>query len=248
MPGHAFVSFGCNPCGFHLPGQLAKVALPFSFASIPMPARFELHGVFLSGPTYKVGLMLSLAGEAFDYVHMNMREGDHKQTHYLAKQRFGQVPLLVDRSNGRHLCQSAAILEYLADTLGKFGGATFDERLQVREWLYWDFDRLAPPIYRTRGIRLGFRKGGQDLLDMGTADAAVALSLLDRHLAGRNWIVGEGPTIADIDIYGVVAYAGDAEIDLGPHAHIAAWIKRMEALPGFGPVDGLLPRETRAAA
>src|SRR5690606_29737506 len=108
-----------------------------------MPARFELHGIFFSGPTYKVGLMLSLAGEPFDYVHLAMMSGAHRQPAYLSTQRFGQVPLLVDRSNGRHLCQSAAILEYLADLLGKFGGATLDERLQVREWLYWDFDRLA---------------------------------------------------------------------------------------------------------
>ena len=54
-----------------------------------MPARYTLHGIFASGPTYKVGLMLSLAGEHFDYVHVNLREGEHKRPEYLAKQRFG---------------------------------------------------------------------------------------------------------------------------------------------------------------
>ncbi len=68
-----------------------------------MPARFVLHGLFRSGPTYKVGLMLALAGEPFDYVHVDLPTGEHKQPDYLAKQRFGQVPLLVDRQNGRHL-------------------------------------------------------------------------------------------------------------------------------------------------
>src|SRR5918997_757979 len=175
-----------------------------------MAARFELHGITFSGPTYKVGLMLSLMGEPFDYVHLNMMAGEHKQPPYLSRQRYGQVPLLVDRSNGRHLCQSAAILEYLADTLGKFGGATLDERLQAREWLYWDFDRLAPSIYRSRGIRAGFMKGGEESLELCAANAASALKTLDRHLAGRNWIVGEGVTIADIDLYGVLVYAGEA--------------------------------------
>jgi glutathione S-transferase len=213
-----------------------------------MPARFELNGVFLSGPTYKVGLMLALAGEPFDYVHVNLMEGEHKQPPYLSKQRYGQVPLLVDRNNGRHLCQSAAILEYLADALGRFGGATLDERLQVREWLYWDFDRLAPAIYRSRGIRLGFMKGGEESLEFCAANAASALRTLDRHLAGKDWIVGEGTTIADIDIYGVLVYAGEAAVDLAPYSNVAAWLKRVEALPGFESPKGLLPAESREAA
>lgn len=213
-----------------------------------MPARFELHGVAFSGPTYKVGLILSVAGEPFDYIHVNMMAGEHKQPAYLSKQRYGQVPLLVDRNNGRHLCQSASILEYVADTLGKLGGATLNERFEAREWLYWDFDRLAPAIYRSRSIRRGFRKGGPEILEMCAADAASALKVLDRHLAGRTWIVGEGMTIADLDIYGVVAFAGEAEIDLAPYAQVTAWMNRVEALPGFkGPKD-LLPMESRVAA
>ena len=213
-----------------------------------MPARFELNGVFLSGPTYKVGLMLALAGEPFDYVHVNLTAGEHKQPPYLSKQRYGQVPLLVDRNNGRHLCQSAAILEYLADTLGKFGGATLDERLQAREWLYWDFDRLAPSIYRSRGIRAGFMKGGEESLELCAANAASALKILDRHLAGKNWIVGEGLTVADIDIYGVMAYASEAAVDLAPYANVTAWVKRFEALPGFKAPKDLLPLQSREAA
>lgn len=213
-----------------------------------MSARFDLHGIFLSGPTYKVGLMLSLAGEPFDYTHMNLMEGEHKRPPYLSKQRYGQVPLLVDRSNGRHLCQSAAILEYLADTLGKFGGASLDERLQAREWLYWDFDRLASPLYRARVIKAGIRPAPADVLEDCQSAARTALKVLDAHLAGRGWLVGEGPTIADIDIYGVVAFAGAAGIDLADYPQVAAWTKRLEALPGFKPADALLPKESRVAA
>jgi len=213
-----------------------------------MQARFELHGAFFSGPTYKVGLMLSLAGEPFDYVHLDMMAGEHKQPAHLSRQRYGQVPLLVDKANGRHLCQSAAILEYLSDTLGKFGGATLDERLQAREWLYWDFDRLAAPIYRARLIKAGIRPAPPEVLEDCIRMGHAGLKVLEAHLAGRDWIVGEGATIADIDIYGVIAYSGGAGIDLAPYAHVAAWMRRMEALPGFGGTDSLLPRETRIAA
>ncbi len=213
-----------------------------------MPARFELHGIAFSGPTYKVGLMLTLAGEPFDYVHVNMMQGEHKQPAHLSKQRYGQVPLLIDRNNGRHLCQSAAILEYLSDTLGRFGGATLDERLQAREWLYWDFDRLASHVYRARTIRLGIRPAAPEVLESCMAGGNAALKVLDEHLQGRAWIVGEGATIADIDIYGVIAFADEGGFDLGAHPNIQAWTKRVEALPHFAPRKALLPMESRVAA
>jgi len=213
-----------------------------------MPVRFELHGFAYSGPTYKVALMLSLAGEPFDYVHVNMMEGEHKQPPYLAKQRFGQVPLLIDRNNGRQLCQSAAILEYLADVTGRFGGATLDERLQIREWMFWDFDRLAAPLYRARVVRAGFRKAAPEIVDDAIEAAKNGLKVLERHLQGRDWLVGEGTTIADIDIYGVVSYAGDIGVDLAEYPNLKAWAERLQALPGFAPAKALLPMESRAAA
>jgi len=213
-----------------------------------MPARFELHGNAMSGPTYKVGLMLTLAGEPFDYVHIDMMAGEHKQPHYLAKQRYGQVPLLVDRNNGRHLCQSAAILEYISDMTGKFGGANLDERLQAREWMYWDFDRLASPLYRARTIKAGIRPAPPEVLEHMVKAACAGLTTLDAHLAGRSWLVGEGATIADVDVFGVVAFAGQAGIDLAEYPQAQAWARRVEALPGFkGPKD-LLPTESREAA
>lgn len=213
-----------------------------------MSARFTLHGMWLSGPSYKVGLMLSLCGEPFDYVHVDLQAGEQKGAPYLSRQRYGQVPLLVDNANGRHLCQSAAILEYLADTLGRLGGATLDERLHAREWLYWDFDRLAPAVYRTRGIRRGFRKASDEVLEAYQGEAKAALAVLDGHLAGRSWVVGERPTIADVDLYGTVAYAEEGGNDAASFANVSSWLARIESLPGFRRTGDLLPKATRAAA
>lgn len=212
-----------------------------------MAARYELHGIWLSGPAYKVALMLSLCGEPFDYIHVNLRGGEHKTPEFLAKQRFGQVPLLVDRSNGRRLCQSASILEYLAETLGKFAGGTAEEKIEAREWMFWDFDRLAPNLYRSRGIRLGLRSMPFDTAAMYYNEGNVALKVLDDHLKGRDWIVGGGPTIADIDIHGVIDYAAAGGFDLGQYAGIAAWRKRLMALKGYGSPEQLLPKLSRAA-
>jgi glutathione S-transferase len=213
-----------------------------------MPARYTLHGSFRSGPTYKVALFLALAGEPFDWVLVNMREGEHKQPAYLAKQRFGQVPLLVDNENARQLCQSASILEYLADRTGKFGGTDLDERIRAREWMFWEFDRLAPHIYRVRAVRSGLRQFDPAVVAQHESEGKTALKVLDEHLAGRDWLVGESTTIADIDIYGVVAYAVEGGYDLAVYTNLSAWMGRVEALPGFAPAAALLPEATKAAA
>ncbi len=213
-----------------------------------MPARYELQGFWRSGPTYKVGLMLALCGEPFDYTQVSLMAGEHKKPEFLAKQRFGQVPLLIDKGSGRNLCQSASILEYLAEHLGKFAGDTPLELVEAREWMFWDFDRLAPNIYRSRAMRLGFRSFPFDTAAMYFNDGNAALKVLDDHLAGRQWLVGSGPTIADIDVYGVIDYAPAGGFDLAKYPNLSAWIARFRALKGFGSPEQILSKESRAAA
>ena len=80
------------------------------------------------------------------------------------------------------------------------------------------------------------------------AEGRAALKFLDERLAGRAWIVGEGATMADIDLYGVAAYATQAGHDLSEYPNVSAWMQRFEALPGYAGPEELLPKESRAAA
>jgi glutathione S-transferase len=212
-----------------------------------MTARYELHGIWLSGPAYKVALMLSLCNEPFDYVHVNLRAGEHKAPTFVAKQRFGQVPLLVDNGNGRQLCQAASILQYLAEMLGKFAGDTVEEKIAAREWLFWSYDRLGPNIYRARGQRLGLRSMSFETAAMYHTEGNVALKVLDDHLATHHWMVGKGATIADIDIFGAIDYATAGGFDLNQYKNISAWIARFKALKGFGTPEQILPKESQKA-
>jgi glutathione S-transferase len=210
-----------------------------------MAKRFTLNGFWASGPTYKVALMLSLCGEDFAYTSINLRAMEHKAEAYLAKNRFGQVPALEDGKAGIALCQSASILEYLAVELGKFQGDGKLDLTRAREWMFWDFDRLAPPIYRSRAQRFGIRNYSQSIMEMYFADGTAALKTVEGALASSGWLAGKEPTVADIDVYGVVAYAPQAGFGLDGYPAIAAWMKRIEALPGFGPVTTLLPQASR---
>src|SRR6185369_3396894 len=67
-----------------------------SFPREKTMSKLTLYGIWLSGPTYKAGLALSLMGQPFAYKHVDLRAGAHKQPEYLAINRFGQVPALVD--------------------------------------------------------------------------------------------------------------------------------------------------------
>ncbi len=210
-----------------------------------MANRFTLHGFWLSGPTYKVALMLSLSGEPFSYAHVDLRAGEHKSPDYLEKNRYGQVPCLTDGQAS--FCQSASILQYLADTLGKFDGATPQVRARIREWMFWDFDRLAPAIYRSRAYRAGFRQADDAVKTLYADEGKVALTVLDAELGKIKWLVGDHPTIADIDLYGVVHYAGDGGFDLTAYPNISAWKARFESLPGFATPEHLMPQAAKAA-
>jgi glutathione S-transferase len=210
-----------------------------------MTTRFELHGMARSGPAYAIMLMLRLCGEKFDYVHVNLMGGEQKTPEFLAKNRFGVVPALLDRNDGHVYVQSASILEHIADTLGKFSGKTKIEQVQMREWMFWSWDRLIPNIYRSRAMRLGFRTYGFDTAHMYFNEGNAGLKVLDDHLNGRNWIVGDAATYVDIALYGVLAYAEAGGFYLKLYTNIQKWMTQIEALPSFVAQGNHLPMESQ---
>lgn len=207
-------------------------------------ARFTLHGVFASGPTYKVGLMLHLTGTKFDYEHVDLRSGAHKSDAFLARNRYGQVPVLEDGDKDECLCQSSVILDYLADETGKFGGANRSARLRAREWQLWGAGTLTTGIYRSRAAKLGFFTFPEQVVESNFQMGLGALKELNTLLGGKDWLVGAGPTIADVDIYGIAAYAPQAGMDLAAYPHVRKWMARVEALPGFKDVNTCLPKQS----
>jgi glutathione S-transferase len=210
-----------------------------------MAAAFTLHGINVSGPTYKVALYLSLAGVPFDFVLTSPR-ADAKTPDYLTtKNRWGQVPVLVDNATGKTYRQAPSILELLAEKTKKFRGKSPDDRIAIREWMYWDLDRLAPPLYRLRGQKLGFRQFGQLVAEMYNTEANAALGVLETHLTGQNWLVGKGMTIADIDIYGVLDYAAAGGLDLKAYPKIRGFMKRVQGRQGFGKPADVIPSASR---
>jgi len=205
-----------------------------------MTSDFVLYGSPHSQFTYKVALMIRLSGHPFAFRHVSFQRGMHRTPEFLALSRWGQVPVLVHQE--RRLTQSGAILEYLADVLGTFRGS----QQEVREWLFWDADRLAPPVYGCYGVRLGELKLLPISVDPVIAahyrvGLEAALMALDGQLAPNSFLVGTEPSIADLACYGDVAFAAMSGFEITRWRNIAGWAKRLTNLDGFAlPLD-LLP-------
>lgn len=201
-----------------------------------MSGGFTLHGSPHSLPTYRIALMLRLCRTSFTFRYVSYQRRMHLTPEFRALSRWGQVPVL--EHDGRVFVQSGAILEHLAETLRHFGVADSEGRQHVREWLFWDADRLMPPLYAWYSVELGRRK----LLPLSFHPVLVteferkgnaALNVLDAHLSGHRFLVGDGATIADICCYSDVAFAQLSNKDLAAWPNVIAWAERIEGLPGF---------------
>jgi glutathione S-transferase len=216
-----------------------------------MAAAFILQGSPHSLPTYRVALMLRLCGIGFSFRYVSFQRGMHLTPEFRGLSRWGQVPVL--QHEARVLLQSAAILEYLAETLGRFGGADDEACQHIQEWLFWDADRLYPPLYGWYGVELGKR----NLLPLKFDPVVVAeferkgraaLAVLNTQLSGRVFIVGEAVTIADICCYADIAFAKLSGRHLAEWPNVVSWAERIEALPGFAvPFDLLAMQDAEVA-
>jgi glutathione S-transferase len=195
-------------------------------------SQFALFGNRESGHTYKVSLMLALSGIAHDYTAVDLdlpRAARPEPFRTLAK--YGEVPLLVH--DGQAYVQSNAILIHLAEHTGAFGGESAQRMDQAREWLFWEANRIG---FSLPNLRWGmhFTPGGMppdvEALLRGRYNADIAR--LDAEFSdGRAFILGELPSIADFSLCGYMAWPEQAGVVFPQH--VAAWLGRISALPGW---------------
>ena len=209
-----------------------------------MADSFTLYGSPHSQFTYKIALTLRLAAVGFSFRYISFQKGMQRTPEFRAISRWGQVPVL--EHGATRLVQSGAMLEYIVEILGQFGGDDATASRQIREWLYWNADRLAPPIYGCYGVALGERGLLPIKIDPVIAAyhrerAAAAFAILDEHLATRGFLVGDALTIADLCCYGEVAFARMSDLDLARWPNVTRWASSIEARPGFRPPLELLP-------
>jgi len=202
---------------------------------MPQPAQpILLYGFKLSGHSHRAELMLSLLGLPFEFRPVDLPAGEQKGADFLRLNSFGTVPVIDDA--GTVIADSAAILVYLAlayDPGRRWLPADPAGAAAVQRWLSAAQGPLAngPAL-----VRFAKAFGGSFDLERPRQLTDRILTQLDSHLARRNYLVGEGPTLADIAMYSYVAAAPEGGIALKPYGAIRAWLERIEALPGFVPM------------
>ncbi|MDB5374148.1 MAG: glutathione S-transferase family protein [Belnapia sp.] len=204
-----------------------------------MAERLTLHGSFTSSSSYKPMLFLALARLPFSFRTVNLKLGAQKQPDYLAVNRYGQVPAL--RHRGLTIVQSNVILDYLARVTGQFEGATEQDRWTAREWLSWEADAITN-VAKVRHYSR-FRAVDPAVMDYFRPLAEAALARVDEALAGRDWLVGETPSIADIGCWGRMVFMAEGGFEIGRWPNLLGWSRRLAALPGFALPYDLIPKK-----
>ncbi len=199
----------------------------------------KLYDVDLSGNCHKVRLLLSMLGLEHETVAVDLFGGEHKRPAFLGLNPMGQVPVLTD--GDLTLRDSQAILVYLGR---RYGGDTWlpgdaADVARIAQWL----STAANELQNGPGAaRLGVAFDLPADVPAAQEVAAAVLAVMDGHLDGRDWLELDRPTVADLACYPYVALAPEGEVSLEPYPRVQAWVRRVEALPGYVPMPGL-PRE-----
>ena len=185
----------------------------------------------LSGHAHRVELLLAMLGLPFATVDVDLLAGAHKKPEFLALNPFGQVPVLQDGEVT--LFDSNAMLVYLAkryDVSGRWLPEDPVAAARVQQWLSVAAGQLVNGPNTARLVTL-FKLPLDH--DRALAISGQLFNVIDAHLATRDFLAAETPTIADLAIYSYTAHAPEGGVSLEAFPHLKRWLKRVEALPGF---------------
>lgn len=185
----------------------------------------RLYDYPASGNCYKVRLLLSLLDRPYERVNVDIFAGETLTDAFAALNPLRETPVL-ELDSGATVTQSNAILSFLAEGT-PFLPADALQRAWVAQWLSFEQERIMGGIGAPRFRRLT----GRPELPGRLAIGAGALAMLEEHLRERAWLVGGAPTVADVSVFGYGHVAAEAGLEAGEH--VAAWMERVRALPGF---------------
>ncbi|MFT3955697.1 MAG: glutathione S-transferase [Piscinibacter sp.] len=195
-----------------------------------MSTPIRLYRYALSGHAHRVQLMLSLLQLPFEMIDVDLGAGEHKTAPFLSRNPLGQVPVIED--GDFTLADSNAILVYLAlshDPQRRWLPAEARAQASVQRWLGIAAGQLAAGPAAARVAHLFQRPQNPQCAVL----ARLLFGVMEQHLATRDWLVGEAPTIADVAMYSYTAHAPEGGITLEAWPRLRAWLQRVEALPGF---------------
>jgi len=202
-------------------------------------AEYTLHCFAQSGNAYKPALALELAGADWTPRFVDFFNGETRTSAYRAINVMGEAPVLEHR--GLRLAQSGVILDYLAEALGRFGPADANERREILRWLFFDNHKFTSYTATCRFMR-AFAKDPEPAVQAEfRRRAETAWSILNVHLAGRRYVVGDRLTIADISLAGYLFWPDEIGVDWNVYPSIRDWLERIRSEPRWVHPYELMP-------
>lgn len=194
-----------------------------------------------SGNAYKTALALTLADIEWEPVFVDFFNGETRTPAFRAINEMGEVPVLVEGDTT--LTQSGVILDYISSKTGKLGGRSAAERRDILRWLFWDNHKLSTQIGTARFLAnfLPEEKRPAGVISFFQGRLKAAYTVLNDHLEGRRWMVGDQVTIADISCCGYLYYPEPFGFSRADWPHIDAWLDRISALPGWKHPYDMMP-------
>ena len=191
----------------------------------------------VSGNCYKVRLLLAHLGVPLERREVDVVDRSSRPELLGGLNPALRVPTLV-LDDGRPLAESNAILWYFGDGT-RFVPVDRYERAQVLQWQFFEQYDHEPSLAVVRFwlAYSGKPEAYADQVEARRAAGYRALDAMERHLAGREWLVGGGMTIADISLYAYTHVAGEGGFDLGRYPAIEGWLARVAAQPGHVTID-----------
>ena len=171
-----------------------------------------------------------------EFVRIDLGKGENRKPEYLAINPNAKVPALTDGST--RLWEADAIMGYLAKAAGSDLLPGDDRQIDVMRWLSWNaqhFTRHAGSLYFQHVIKPHFGLGGPDpkAVEEATGFFKQFARVLNDHLSGRKYLVGDALTVADFSVAVALPYAAKAKIPIGEFPEVERWHARLNELPAW---------------
>ncbi len=194
-----------------------------------------------SGNAYKAALALELAGIDWQPVFVDFFGGETRRQAFRELNVMGEVPVLVDGKT--ILTQSGVIQMYIAELTGMFAGDTPQQAREVMRWMFWDNHKLSAQAGMTRFLMnfLPEDKRPAEVISFLQGRLKASYTALDTHLKGRDWIVGDALSNADLACCGYLFYPEPFGFERRDWPEIDRWIGNIQSLPGWKHPYELMP-------
>ncbi len=202
----------------------------------------KLHCFGESGNAYKAALALQFSGLDWEPVKVDFFGGETRSPDYrTALNSMGEAPVMID--GDLRLTQSGVIQDYVSEKSGKFGGKDATERREILRWVLWDNHKLSSNAGMTRFLMnfLPEDKRPKEVIGFMQGRLKAAYAVLNDHLEGRDWIVGDSLTNADLSCCGYLYYPEPFGFDRKDWPNIDTWLTRLSETPGWKAPYDLMP-------